>query len=177
LFLSLEFLEEVVNWCPHVWTTGWITRLIIDLHRHLAGQRYEEGKLASNEIDFADSGLPKAALSDALERLLAARKLLLELTAVFRKFGSTNVGETDDYEHLQQLLDAALGQFVRVLSDVVIPPVFLCLLSSTGKCSVLVASGSGRRRIGGLRLWFWFWLWQWKCSWSEKEKEGRDCRR
>ncbi len=88
---------------------GWITRLAIDLHRHLAGQRFE-AKLASNEIDFADSGISKAALSDALERLMAARKLLLELTDVFRKFGSTNVGEADDYQYLQQLLDQALGQ-------------------------------------------------------------------
>jgi hypothetical protein len=92
---------------------GWISRLIIDLHRHLAGQRFE-AKIASNEIDFAESGIPKAALSDALKRLLAARKMLLELTGVFRKFGSTDVGEADDYGYLQQLLDQALGQpFVR----------------------------------------------------------------
>jgi hypothetical protein len=109
LLYSSEFLEEVVNWCPHLWTMGWITRLIIDLHRRLAGQRFES-KLASNEIDFAESGIPKAALSDALERLLAARKMLLELTGVFRKFGSQNIGEADDYEYLQLLFEAALGQ-------------------------------------------------------------------
>jgi hypothetical protein len=107
--LFSEFLAEVVNWCPHLWTMGWITRLIIDLHRHLAGQRFES-KLASNEIDFGDSGAPKAALVNALEQLLGARKLLLELTAVFRKFGSQNIGEADDYEYLQLLFEAALGQ-------------------------------------------------------------------
>jgi hypothetical protein len=133
LLYSSEFLEEVVNWCPHLWTMGWITRLIIDLHRHLAGQRFE-GKLASNEIDFAESGIPKAALSDALNRLLAARKLLFELTGVFRKFGSTDVGEADDYEYLQQLLDAALGE-----------PVVHCYLDVACLTSLFVRVQLGRQ--------------------------------
>ncbi len=85
---------------------------MIDLHRHLSGQRFED-ELAANEIDFAGSELSRSMLADALKQLSTCRQLLLELTTVFRRLGSENIGEPDDYAYLQKLLDSALGKSLR----------------------------------------------------------------
>ncbi len=86
---------------------------MIDLHRHLSGQRFED-ELAANEIDFAGSELSRSMLADALKQLSTCRQLLLELTTVFRRLGSENIGEPDDYAYLQKLLDSAVGTLWRL---------------------------------------------------------------
>jgi hypothetical protein len=103
--LSLsDFTTEVANWCPPLWTLTWLTHLVIDLHRHLHGQR-DEKHLGDREIEYAGPSITDDALAQALGDLKGARELLLKLVPTLQNLGADNIGKKADYDSLQAELD------------------------------------------------------------------------